>query len=559
MRTVSSSTLLTLTLLIAAAVSVSASDKDEKQTTKTNENENNNHHDTTTTTYGLDVSFPIQRPVSVNYPWLAHNNQDNVVTPRRYQDMPLQPLGNRQQLYLEHLDGCRQHYAPTNQATKCDLYEYDRMLMNNRQPTSMVNLTEVGFQKIRAPPKLKALIDAFWTQNSDKGKPEQWGAGNSYVNHWNNPTELVSVDDKGLRGSGATLKRHIWEAASATLEAWTAQELQPCSLYGIRVYHEGAIMLPHVDRLPLVASAMIAVAQDVDEPWPTEVYDHDGNAHNVTLDPGDMLLFESHSVIHGHPFPLQGRYVALIFIHFEPTGQAFGKNETSGSYYYLRGKSGEETESDTAEDSKEQSSSSKSKSKKTKKSHSELDHEYHEHAQQGFGGQSSAMDLGLPPYIQRASPEEEHWRKQHPTGWSPVRNINFYLMVTLFTDCVLTLIFHSGSLLNQQPYPTIPPEGHLAAMNGNINELEQALLKKNKQELLTERDAQGWQVLHQGVAAGNEAIVKLLVTSGAELNARTHGGYGETPLRIAEQRLGVLHPIVTYLKSLGALSIGPEL
>jgi hypothetical protein len=37
---------------------------------------------------------------------------------------------------------------------------------------------------------------------------------------------------------------------------------------GIRVYHEGAFMLPHVDRLPLVASAMIGVAQDVDEDWP---------------------------------------------------------------------------------------------------------------------------------------------------------------------------------------------------------------------------------------------------------------------------------------------------
>jgi hypothetical protein len=31
-------------------------------------------------------------------------------------------------------------------------------------------------------------------------------------------------------------------------------------LYGIRVYQEGAIMMPHVDRLPLVVSAVISVA-----------------------------------------------------------------------------------------------------------------------------------------------------------------------------------------------------------------------------------------------------------------------------------------------------------
>jgi hypothetical protein len=30
------------------------------------------------------------------------------------------------------------------------------------------------------------------------------------------------------------------------------------------------------DRLPLVSSAIINVAQDVDEPWPLEVYGHDG-------------------------------------------------------------------------------------------------------------------------------------------------------------------------------------------------------------------------------------------------------------------------------------------
>jgi ankyrin repeat protein len=80
-----------------------------------------------------------------------------------------------------------------------------------------------------------------------------------------------------------------------------------------------------------------------------------------------------------------------------------------------------------------------------------------------------------------------------------------------------------------------------------------------KSEVLTERDENGWQVLHQGVAGGNPDVVKLLVSNGADINARTHGGYGETPLRIAEKRLGHDNPIVSYLKRMGALSIGPEL
>jgi hypothetical protein len=61
-----------------------------------------------------------------------------------------------------------------------------------------------------------------------------------------------------------------------------------------------------------VSSAIINVAQDVDEPWPLEVIGHDGKAANVTMEPGDMVLYESHSVIHGRPFPLKGRFFANI-------------------------------------------------------------------------------------------------------------------------------------------------------------------------------------------------------------------------------------------------------
>ena len=66
----------------------------------------------------------------------------------------------------------------------------------------------------------------------------------------------------------------------AVLEAWTGQTLSPVSLYGIRLYHNGSILSPHVDRMPLVTSCIINVDQDVSEPWPLEVYGHDGKATN---------------------------------------------------------------------------------------------------------------------------------------------------------------------------------------------------------------------------------------------------------------------------------------
>jgi len=67
-----------------------------------------------------------------------------------------------------------------------------------------------------------------------------------------------------------------------------------------------------------VTSAIINVAQDVDEDWPLEVVGHDGNAYNITMKAGDLVLYESHSLIHGRPFPMKGRYFANIFLHFQP-------------------------------------------------------------------------------------------------------------------------------------------------------------------------------------------------------------------------------------------------
>ena len=169
----------------------------------------------------------------------------------------------------------------------------------------MVNYTDNGFKKIKTPPALFKLVKDFWDKNKDNGKLEQWFAGNTYTNHWDSPTHMVSVEDSSLRGGGYRLKQKIWDAAHDVMQEWTGEELTQCSLYGVRVYEEGAMLATHVDRLPLVSSAIINVDQDVDEPWPIEVIGHDGKAYNVTMEPGDMVLYESHSVLHGRPFPLK--------------------------------------------------------------------------------------------------------------------------------------------------------------------------------------------------------------------------------------------------------------
>jgi prolyl 4-hydroxylase len=218
------------------------------------------------------------------------------------------------------------------------------------------------------------MLTEFWESNKEDERPESWPAGNTYTNHWTSPTYLVSVEEQKHKGGGPDLKERIWDAAQSTIQAWTGEQLTPCSLYGIRVYKEGSILASHVDRLPLVSSAIINVAQDVDEDWPIEVYAHDGKAYNITMQPGDMVLYESHSVIHGRPFPLKGRYYANVFIHFEPTGHS-------------------------------------------------LRHEAKVHGEDPVASYQNAMEKddpavtdeqdGLPSYIVRGSPEESRWRQDH--------------------------------------------------------------------------------------------------------------------------------------------------
>jgi hypothetical protein len=256
-------------------------------------------------------------PVTTNYPWLPHNvDPEKYPTPDRYKSMVQQPLGNVKARYDQYMQACADFYNSKKGGTvgtdQCRENEDDRISMTLRQPQSMRNYTDLGYRKIRAPEHVFQLLKDFWEKNKENRTPEKWSIGNIYTNHWESPTFMVSVEDESLEGGGWVLKQHIWNAARDTIEEWTGHRQAECSLYGIRIYTNGAVLAPHVDRNPLVSSAIINVDQDVDEPWPLEVIGHDGVARNITMVPGDLVLYESHSVIHGRQFPLKGRFMANV-------------------------------------------------------------------------------------------------------------------------------------------------------------------------------------------------------------------------------------------------------
>lgn len=157
----------------------------------------------------------------------------------------------------------------------------------------MTNYTTLGYHKLKFDPDLFAELLTFYNSYRDQAVPEKWPAGNTFTNHWSSPTLMVSLEDRRFH-NGLSLKTRIWDSVQKSLESWSHQTLKKTSLYGIRIYTSDSILAPHVDRNPLITSAIINVAQKGEgtELWPLEVYGHDGKAFNVTMEPGDLVLYE---------------------------------------------------------------------------------------------------------------------------------------------------------------------------------------------------------------------------------------------------------------------------
>lgn len=125
---------------------------------------------------------------------------------------------------------------------------------------------------------------------------------------------------------------------------WTNQTVALPKFYGLRLYQRGSTLGMHLDairRVPTghldarVLSAIVHVAQRTEEDWPLCIRGNDGQLHNVTIKPGQTILYESARLAHGRPFPLVGDEYVSAFIHFSPSswsiedaGQALLEIET---------------------------------------------------------------------------------------------------------------------------------------------------------------------------------------------------------------------------------------
>lgn len=439
--------------------------------------------------YGVDISAPIHH----------------------YIDKHKSPLGK--QRYEDMIKGCYTKYSQS----ECDATERARLEMNMRQCATQHNYTEMGFKKMKTPLSAWEPILEFYEQHKLEAKPENWPRGNTYVNHWDSPSQMINLENPSFRG-GFDVKKKVWDGVKPILEEWTGHKLEPTSMYGIRVYSDNSVLATHVDRLPLVSSCIIQVAQDVDEPWPIEVYDHSGKAWNVTMQPGDMALYESHTVLHGRPFPMKGRFYANLFVHFQPVDHV------------------EMNQLDMEKGAKKQKPIPKS-------------------------ADESSFKGNIGGHEQFNHDEEEV--KRHYDIIIKEREKEAIKEVELSEEDIALNNVHEAWTIKDEYGNMVPlDEAKIAKMTalkdaagGGDAETMAELLDPDSIELIHARDENDWQLIHEAVRGGDLDTVKLLISLGADLNSMVSAG--GSVLWVAKYYLDADHEVVQHLTEIGAPDIEP--
>jgi len=424
-------------------------------------------------TYGVDVSFPAHYlEVSENYAWLPHNvDPEKNPTPPEYKDSVVQPLGNRKQVYEDFMKGCREWYK--EEAEYCDIMDVDRVQSSVRQAAAMRNFTDNGFMKTRAPNSLFKTLKRFWETHKAESYDEE---DNVYFNFWKSMPKYLDFEEEHLQdeADSATARKQILEAILPVAQDWVGSRLYPMLERGIRAHTNGCIEAPHVEILPAIVTAVINLVNDVNEEWPYELIGHDGIAYNVTMEPGDMVLYESHSTFHGHPFAMNGNNHVNYYIHFESTG---------------------------------------------------LD----------LAGQPLPIEQeGAPVYVASGS-----WIVDEEGGWNLVDDK-----------------FEGYELETNAKGATM---AHHAAHSGDLGAIKQ-MIEENSEDTVHQRDENGWSPIHEAVRAGHKEVVEYLLQNGADINQRTQiDETGGSPLWWAMMEHQGDHPVIDYLRSMGAVVIEPEL
>jgi hypothetical protein len=190
----------------------------------------------------------------------------------------------------------------------------DPLVLGELQVRYLPSISEVGYEIRPTPRPIQQLLEAIYELRRGDLKSE----GIETVFLPGGEPDFVDIQDLG---------DDILRWLQPIHEEFAGVELEPGNIYGLRVYREGNVLEMHVDRPEaLIVSAVVQVAQDLDEPWPL-VVEYGGELHEVFLDAGQMLLYEGATTMHGRPSPMRGREFVNVFVHYRPRDWSWDATE----------------------------------------------------------------------------------------------------------------------------------------------------------------------------------------------------------------------------------------
>jgi hypothetical protein len=181
----------------------------------------------------------------------------------------------------------------------------------------MKKFTKLGFYKTKIPEKSWKLIQKVLNCHIEQRIPEYSDTQKKDLKDWIKSENFDVATDFLCLSKFPEITKTVKEEMYSLLSEWSGAKLKNEGiLYGIRFYKNGATLGMHVDRKETHhISVNMSVALD-GNPWFFDIVDHDGNEHQVLIEPGECVFYESALCLHGRKNPFDGNYYANMYCHF---------------------------------------------------------------------------------------------------------------------------------------------------------------------------------------------------------------------------------------------------
>ena len=288
------------------------------------------------------------------------------------------------------------------------------------------------------------------------------------------------------------LNARLLDSMRPELERWSNISLTNSQAYGVRVYRNSSTLVLHVDKPQThVISCIVHIGHDLDETWPLQIEDHDGRWHEISLEVGQGLMYESSKQYHARLQPMVGRHYGSVFLHWHPTADNW--NWTMWDTHVA-------VPPDFA----------------------------------GPGSRAQIYEMGQPPFLRRY---EEYWR-EHGMAQQPLHLGIAQPVQSFEKDPGLQ---ERGAPVESMRQAVKDSALRDAAKDGDLQAAKR-LLAAGAQP--NSADENGWASMHEAARDGSVKMVELLFKHGARLGEATRTG--DSPRWISISYHGTDHAVSRF-------------